>query len=231
MNTIISRSVTFLLVAVMATVFVLPVSAQPGRGGPRPYGPPPRPYGPPPRHHDDFGKVLGVIGAVGIAAAFANGYSPYRYYRYERPVVVVPQQPTVVVERQQPVVIEKQVVVEKPVYIEKTTPAATEEYYSPKLGATFKIEKMQIPGYKFTAARLMSDPVEGSPLSQLGLKKRDAITRLDDETVDSLSVLERHEKNTVVRYIKTGTVKVQLGKMYIPTDSEMTANDEEYFAP
>ena len=219
------------LILAFTAFSVTPVTAQPGRG-PRPsFG---RPVPPPPPHHhhhrgpSDFDKALGVIGAVGAVAAIANGYTPYGYYRHSRPVVVVPQQPsTVIVER--PVVVEKEVIVEKPVY---ATPSLPNDYYSPKLGATFKIQNMQIPGYKFTAARLTSDPLEGSPLADIGLVKGDVITRLDDDTVNRLEVLERHEKATLVRYIKTGTTKVKLGRIYIPTDEDLTpVESETYYAP
>ncbi len=210
----------------LLTAIVSPIAAQPGR----PWGPPP----PGPHHHhgpSDFDKTMRVIGAVGAIAAVANGYTPYGYNRYRETVVVVPQRAPIVVEKQ--IVVEKPVVVEKPIYIEKpVVPAAPDDYYSPKLGGTFVIQKMQIPGHKFTAARLTSPPVEGSPLDGLGLKKGDVITRLDDEPVDSLAVLERHEKSTAVRYIRTGTTKVLLGKMYIPTDAEISNFDDDvYIAP
>ncbi|MDR0705782.1 MAG: hypothetical protein LBF88_12445 [Planctomycetaceae bacterium] len=206
---------------------VFPTLAQPGHF-----------HGPPPPHHrhgpSDFDKALGVIGAVGAVAAIANGYSPYGYYRRTPTVVVVPPRPsTVVVER--PVVVEKPVVVERPVIVEKivtVTPARTSDYYSPKLGATFIIQNMKIPGYTFTAARLTSDPIEDSPLNVIGLRQGDVVTRLDNDAVDSLEELERHEKNTLIRYIKTGTVKVQLAKIYIPTDKELNPKEEDtFYAP
>ncbi|GHT17958.1 hypothetical protein FACS1894189_4880 [Planctomycetales bacterium] len=197
-------------------------------------GPPPgRGFGPPPPPHhrhgpSDFDKALGVIGAVGAISAIANGYSPYGYYRRQPDIIVVPSRPsTVVVEKQ--VVVEKPVVIEKPVYIDSSGTAGGS--YSPKLGASFRIEKMQIPGYKFTAARLTSDPVEGSPLNKVGLRKGDVITRLDDSAVDSLGELESHEKNTLMRYIKTGTTKVQLAQIYVPVDSEVVPGEDTYNAP
>ncbi|MDR3197579.1 MAG: hypothetical protein LBU34_06875 [Planctomycetaceae bacterium] len=219
-----TRWITGVLLSVVFSAFaVSPAIAQPGRF----HGPPP-----PPHHHhhgpNDFEKALGVIGAVGAVAAIANGYSPYGYYRRSPAVVVVPPRPaTVVVER--PVVVERQVVVEKPVAVTPTLPA---DYYSPKLGAAFIIQNMKIPGYTFTAARLTSNPVEGSPLNVIGLRKGDVITRLDDAAVDSLEELERHEKNTLIRYIKTGTTKVQLAKIYIPTDRELNPKeDDTFYAP
>ncbi|MDR2116158.1 MAG: hypothetical protein LBP87_07240 [Planctomycetaceae bacterium] len=219
-----------LLFVIFTALSVSPATAQPGRF----HGPPP-----PPHHHhhhgpSDFDKALGVIGAVGAVAAIANGYSPYGYYRRSPSVVVVPQRPsTVVVER--PIIVEKPVVVERQVLVEKTVPATPvlpADYYSPKLGTTFIIQNMKIPGYTFTAARLTSNPIEGSPLNTIGLRKGDVITRLDNAAVDSLEELERHEKNTLIRYIKTGTTKVQLAKIYIPTDSELSSNETDtFYAP
>ncbi|MDR0609427.1 MAG: hypothetical protein LBG58_04910 [Planctomycetaceae bacterium] len=214
---------------VFSATSVFPTVAQPGRF----HGPPP-----PPSHHrhgpSDFDKALGVIGAVGAVAAIANGYSPYGYYRRTPTVVVVPPRPsTVVVER--PIVVEKPVVVERPVIVEKTVTVTSPQasgYYSPKLGAMFIIQNMKIPGYTFTAARLISNPIEGSPLDVIGLRQGDVITRLDNEAVDSLEELERHEKNTLIRYIKTGTTKVQLAKIYIPTDKELNPKEEDtFYAP
>ncbi|GHT21405.1 hypothetical protein FACS189419_02270 [Planctomycetales bacterium] len=157
------------------------------------------------------------MGAVGVTAAVVNGMSRYNYYRYNPPVVVTQAPSTVVVE--------KQTVVERPVVVD-----SSDGTYSIKMGASFRIEKMQIPGYKFTAARLLSNPVEGSPLEKLGLRQGDVITRLDDSPADNLAELDRHVKNTLIRYIKTGTTKVNLGTIYIPTDSE-TLPADEYSAP
>ncbi|GHT26116.1 hypothetical protein FACS18942_02930 [Planctomycetales bacterium] len=199
---------------------------------------PSHPHFPPPPHHhghghyNDFDRTLGVIGAVGAIAAFANG-SPYAY---SRPVVVVPSQP-VVVER--PVVIEKPVVVERPVAVvpQPSVPqypsTVSADSYVPSLGAAFVIQKMQIPGYKFTAARLITDPSSGSPLLELGLERGDVITRLDDEQVVSFDALRSHEKTTLVRYIKAGTVKVKLGKIYIkPVNTvDITNQDDIYYTP
>ncbi|MDR3233559.1 MAG: hypothetical protein LBT46_07865 [Planctomycetaceae bacterium] len=219
--------------AMLISTAASPLFAQPPKG-PRPGGPSsPRPWGPtppPPRyryddhHHNDFGKTLAVIGAVGAAAAIANGMSRYDYYRRTQPVVIVPSQPsTVIIEK--PVIVEKTVTVERPVVAD-----TTEGTYSPKLGASFRIDKVQIPGNRFIAARLLSDPVEGSPLEKIGLQKGDVITRLDDNAADSLSELDRHEKSTLVRYIKTGTTKVLLANVYIPTESEVPVS-EGYSAP
>ncbi|MDR2345515.1 MAG: hypothetical protein LBE18_05560 [Planctomycetaceae bacterium] len=185
-------------------------------------------------HYNDFDRTVRVLGAVGSIVAAANGYSPYDYYP-RRQVVVVPPQPVVVTHPATSTIIEKPVIVEKKVIVEKQVPVlvpSTNDYYSPKLGATFVIQNMQIPGYNFTAARLTSEPVAGSPLNSIGLAKGDVITRLDNESVTSLDVLEKHEANTVIRYIKTGTTKVLLGKIYIPRVSEaITIQPEQVYAP
>lgn len=217
------------------SMFSAPVLAQtvvirgPGYGG-RP-GPLPgyyhggRPYGypPPPHHHhgsSDLGTALAVVGTVGAIAAIANARNN-RYY-YEPPVVVSPR-PTVVVSQPSPVVVEKQVVVERLVPVT----VGAEGTYSHKLGASFRIENMQIPGYKFTAARLTSDPAPHSPLNSIGLRKGDVITRLDDNPADNLTELDRHEKNTLVRYIKTGTTKVLLANVFIPAEG----GTDVFYAP
>ena len=223
------RLVASLLILALCFSMVSPsgLAQPPRRPGPPLYGG--RPYGPPPppirRGPSDFDKALAVIGTVGAVAAIANS-SRYNYYRYPaRTVVVTPPRPAVVVE--QPVVVEKQVVVERQVAV----PVGQEGSYSSKLGASFRIEKVQIPGYRFTAARLTSDPLEGSPLYSAGLRQGDVITRLDNNPADTLAELERHEKNTLVRYIKTGTTKVLLANVYIPTDAEILAEGEHYHAP
>lgn len=224
----------FVVLGLCVSMFTAPALAQ--RLMVRPLGPPPppfyggRPYGPPSHHgHSDFDKALTVIGTVGAIAAIANArnsnyyYSPY--YPYASHTVVVRPQPT-------PLVVEKQIVIEKPVVVEQQVPVVVgaNGSYSPKLGASFRIENMQIPGYKFTAARLTSDPLPDSPLNRVGLRKGDVITRLDDTPAETLAELERHSKNTLVRYIKTGTTKVLLANVYIPTDAEMR-DANTYYAP
>ncbi|MDR2168856.1 MAG: hypothetical protein LBP59_01785 [Planctomycetaceae bacterium] len=182
------------------------------------------------RHYNDFDRTVRVLGAVGSIVAAANGYSPYDY-RPRRPVIVVPPQPVVVTQPASPVIVEKPVVVEKQVIVEKQVPVvmpANNDYYSPKLGAAFVIQNMQIPGYTFKAARLTSTPIAGSPLNAIGLVKGDVITRLDNESADSLETLEKHEANTVVRYIKSGTTKVLLGKIYIPKNITTDVSDVIY---
>ncbi len=240
------KTITLFLTLMFVVATALSVSAQPwpyGPGprppfGPGPYGPRP-PYGPPPppphHHHgpSDFDKAMGIVGTVGAIAAMANGQSVYSYNRYGRSVVVV-DRPPVVVQRP-PIVVEKPVVIEKPVIIEKPVPVAVtnaNEYYSRKLGATFGFEKMQIPGYKFVGARLLTEPVNGSPLYELGLRRGDVVTRLDNDPASSADALELHEKVTTIRYIKTGTTKVLIDRIYIPTDDELqNAEDDGFVAP
>ena len=193
-----------------------------------------RPMSPPPRRGmNDFEKTLAVLGAVRTVAAIANN-SPYYYNRYH----YCPPPSVVVVER--PVILEKQVIIETPVVIERQTAVSTayeglpiegESLYSPKIGASFRIEYMQIPGYCFTAARLTSDPVEGSPLHEIGLQEGDVITRLNGISVDSLDVLDRHVGNMEIRYIKANTTRVLLTRIYIPTDEEIFGKGEPQYAP
>jgi len=218
----------FLVVMLCISMFSAPALAQ---GFRRP-GPPPPP--PPPRRSSDFDKALAIVGTVGAVAAIANARNN-RYYYYRQPVVVQPRpvvvsSPPVVVER--PVVVEKQVVIEKPVVVERQVPVVVGSTgsYSPKLGAYVRIENMQIPGYRFTAARLTSDPAEHSPLWYLGLRKGDVITRLDNTPASTLAALEQSSGNVAMRYIKTGTTKVLLANVYIPKDGEVFDNGT-YNAP
>jgi len=227
-----------LVLALCVSMLSTPAMAQfvvrrPGPPMGRPYMPPP----PPPRRANDLDKALAIVGTVGAIAAIANSRNNNYYYYRQPAIMVAPQpRPTVVVER--PVVVEKQIVVEKPVVIEKPVvverrvPVVVggEGTYSSKLGASFRIENMEIPGYRFTAARLMSDPVAGSPLRDIGLLKGDVITRLNDSPTSTLAELERHTGTMAMRYIKTGTTKVLLANIYIPKDTEVF-NSGTYHAP
>ena len=222
MNKKMIRSLAGLLILVLCfSVFSASASAQP----PRRYGPPGRPpyIPPPPRRPGDFDRALAIVGTVGaVADAISSSRYGYRYppyYRYPvRPVYVAPP-PPVVIER--PVVVQQQV----------TVPVPPEGSYAPRLGASFRIENMQIPGYQFTAARLMSDPVAGSPLNGVGLRRGDVITRLDNNPADSIAELERHVRDTTIRYIKAGTTKVLQTNIYIPTDTEGFSGGGFYNAP
>ena len=186
-------------------------------------------YNPPPlyRAPNDFDRALNVLSTVGAIASIASGARNNSYYHHPQPTVVVAPQPAVVVRTQpSPVIVEKQVVVERQVPVVVSADGS----YSPKLGASFRIENMQIPGYKFTAARLMSDPLPSSPLYGIGLRKGDVITRLDNNPADSLAELERHEKNTPIRYIKTGTTTVRLANIYIQPGADAYGAGN-YYAP
>lgn len=243
MKSIMNRKMTraaagVLALALCTSTVSSPALAQPPRRpvpsyGGRPYSPPPPPH----RHGpSDLDKTLAIIGTVGAVAAIASSknnsyyyrspYYPYSYpYSYRQPAIVVaPSRPTVVVE--------KQVVVEKPVVVERQVPVVIDSdgTYSPTLGAAFRIEKIQIPGYQFTAARLMSDPSQNSPLDRVGLRKGDVVTRLDDSPANTLAELERHGGNTSIRYIKTGTTKVLLANIYIPPNTG-TFDSDVYYAP
>ena len=235
MKSMCNRKLVRLATAVLVVTLCISVLSAPAlaqgfrRPGPPVFGPPP----PPPRRANDFDKALAIVGTVGAIAAIANARNN-RYY-YQQPVVVTPRpvvvsQPPVVVER--PIVVEKQIVVEKPVVVERQVPVVVgnEGSYSSKLGAFFRIENMEIPGYRFTAARLMSDPADNSPLRDIGLRKGDVITRLDNSPANTLAVLEQPTGNIAMRYIKTGTTKVLLANVYIPRDSEVF-NSGTYHAP
>ena len=215
---------SLLILALCISFVSAPALAQP----PRRPGPPPHhpPY--PRRGPSDFDKALAIVGTVGAVATIANARNNSYYYHrypYRPPTVVVAPHP-------RPLVVERQVIVETPVVVEKQVPVVVgyEGSYSPKFGTSFRIENIQIPGYRFTAARLTSDPLPDSPLHGVGLRKGDVITRLDDSPANTLAELERHEQNTLVRYIKTGTTKVLLANVYIPTDAEVL-DGETYNAP
>ncbi len=94
-------------------------------------------------------------------------------------------------------------------------------YYAWRLGAEFEIQTIQVPGYVFRAARIVSEPEFGSPLNQLGLQVGDVITRLDGIPVTNYAELERHAYRTVVRYVKAGTINPRNGVIYISGGSQV----------
>ncbi len=90
------------------------------------------------------------------------------------------------------------------------------DYFSPRLGARFCMQDIKVPGFgKIRAARITSRPEPGSPLSQLGLRSGDVITRLDGTPVTRTEELERHIIETDVRYIKSGGKTAREGQIYI----------------
>jgi len=89
-------------------------------------------------------------------------------------------------------------------------------YFSPRLGARFAIQKVQIGGYSpARIARLVSRPEPGSPLAQLGMRQGDLITRLDGVPVSNLQQLEQHILDTNVRFVRAGSHTVQEGVIMI----------------
>ena len=195
MKNVINRKMTrpavgLLVLALCVSTFTTPVMAQ------RPVVVTQHHHYHPPRMND-FDRTLAIIGTVGT---ILNA----RHQRVcHHPVVVAPAPP---------VIVERQVIVERPVPVVR----GPEGTFSPNLGAWFRIENMQIPGHRFTAARLMSDPLPNSPLNRLGLRQGDVITRLNDNPVTTLAELERHSRNTTVRYIHTGTTRVLVDNIFIP---------------
>ena len=184
----------------------------------------------------DLQKTLAILRTVEGIVALANN-SPYYYHRYYH---YYPPRPVVVIER--PMVVETQTIIETPVVVETQVtvtdsdnpvgyeglPVDGEGLYSIKMGASFRLERIQIPGYRLTAALLTSDPVEGSPLDIIGLRKGDVITRLGRTPVNTLDVLEQHERGTEIRYIKANTTRVRLNRIYIPTDEEIFGDEVDY---
>ena len=89
-------------------------------------------------------------------------------------------------------------------------------YFSNRLGARFLIQSIQIGNYApVMAARIVSDPMAGSPLAQLGLTTGDVITRLDGIPVTNTAELERHIFDTKVRFVRAGSQFVSEGQMWV----------------
>lgn len=75
-----------------------------------------------------------------------------------------------------------------------------------KLGAMIAIERVYLPRFgHFTAARILSEPVWGSPLRQIGLRTGDVITRIDNHRVTDLRDLESHHGHTHLRFFKANS--------------------------
>lgn len=112
-------------------------------------------------------------------------------------------------------------------------------YFSPRLGARFAIQTVQLGGFApFRAARLVSRPEQGSPLAQIGLRQGDLLTRLDGIPAFNLLQLEQHILDTTVRFVRTGSHAVQEGTImvdpgYLFQDPYATADssDGEPLAP
>lgn len=89
--------------------------------------------------------------------------------------------------------------------------------FSPRLKAYFTIERVHAAGQCFVAAKLVSNPLPGSPLNQAGLQRGDIITRLDNVRVTSFYELENHYALTTVRFFCTVDGDFENSSMYIDT--------------
>ena len=99
-------------------------------------------------------------------------------------------------------------------------PAGT---FSRPWGARFHREKFLSPKYgEFWAARIVSIPVEGSPLHKLKLTRGDVITNLDRAPVYELQELEIHAYDTLVYYMKEGVISLKQGRLWIDPDKYFT---------
>jgi len=95
-------------------------------------------------------------------------------------------------------------------------------YFSPVLGARFEIVDVQIAGVGLIkGARLVEDPIAGSPLAGKGLGKDDTITHLDGASVFHTGELELHVNNTKVGWVPKQTqvtrslnISIQRGKRF-----------------
>jgi hypothetical protein len=105
--------------------------------------------------------------------------------------------------------------IQKELVVETVQPALP-AYFSSRLGARFLMEEMFLPQFgRFTGARMVSEPLPGSPLLQLGLGEGDLITRLDGVPVIRIQELERHILGTGVRFIRAGEQTVCRGTMFV----------------
>lgn len=102
-------------------------------------------------------------------------------------------------------------------------------YFSPRLGARFVLQKVQIGGFApVTAARIVSTPYRNSPLSNIGLKIGDVITRLDGIPIGNYRQLEQHVYDTKVRFVKAGQATVRSKTTWIRPNQYF---QETFYAP
>ncbi len=103
-------------------------------------------------------------------------------------------------------------------------------YYSPTLRCHFTVQTVNFYGYTVRAARLVSNPQWGSPLSSLGLTQGDVIFRLDGVPVANNHELENHYSWTTVRYSRQGTGQIRNGQVYI-NNNLLVDNSDFYGQP
>lgn len=197
----------YVATAMLAVVLGLGVniaSAQPRR-----MPPPPRPVHVHHHRESDLASVSRIIGAVAI---IANANRPVH------PVVVTPP-PPVVIHEKPVVVIEKKpqvVVLEQPKQV-YPVPAMKPSGYVEQLGTQFSIRRMQIPNFApFDAAVLLNDPPIGSPLYRIGLRKGDAISRVNEVKIVDMNDFDYAQGETSFRYIKNGSTTVQSATVIVP---------------
>jgi hypothetical protein len=89
-------------------------------------------------------------------------------------------------------------------------------YFSPVLGARFELVQIPIAGRGMVdGARLIEDPVAGSPLAGKGLANGDLITHLDGDPVLTTGELEAHHDSTTVSWIADQTQTTRTLKIVI----------------
>lgn len=173
---------------------------------PRHFGPPPGYYhGPPgrPHYNRNLDSISRIFGAVAI---IADSQRPVQQVVVAPPPPVVVGRPPVVVVETTPTVIERPVVINRPANVVYAVPSG----YVGQLRTQFSLQKMKIPNFEeFTAAVLVTDPPKGSPLDTVGLRKGDAITRVNEVKVSGIDDLEYAQGETTIRYIKSGTTTVK----------------------
>jgi hypothetical protein len=76
-------------------------------------------------------------------------------------------------------------------------------FFSSQLGCRLKIEVVTLHDLgSFTCAKLISNPVPGSPLAELGLVRGDMITRLHGSRIHSEADLRCQTGDILCRYVK-----------------------------